>query len=1856
MIKKWQKLLIIHLIALLGLTACLGKKGEKNADCSVAEDFNSVTRRCENTARAPVGLLGDVIIYEDSGENEVILSYSDANNSDAVSCQINYNQINVKLRIKEWDESLSRALSAISSGNLAASSIDNVSFFSQSTNAFSEISLATVVSSEIASSRTNGQRSGLLRQVASHIRTAGQIAAGITSYSLPVQQGNIAISKASDLDDFANSIDNSCSCVGGVCKTIAIPDKNWFGEIGLSYTVNDGGSSSSSKEATIRVLSVNDAPIPVSQHFSFSESATAAPIPFSFTLALARDVEDDIFSSLFSYSIVLDDPVKGTLTDCMNKPGSLGLTDRTCTYTPSDGNAFGIGAKASLSNFNGIDWLANGAGVYGNDLKVTFVENPLPRSGGLNASDGKFSVEIDVLGNEIVITIETNIENVGADTYNAHTVQNVVDALGDDIYASALISVTLNTPGNVSTGSSNLAGGLDAYDTITYTVNDGSSDSLINGVISFDITSVNDPPIASSPPLTLLEDVVAMGVVLNYFDAEADAALTCTVSALSPNIQLRSACSCALAVCTVDVVGLIDYDIPLTPGSLQYSVNNGDVSNTAQFDFTITPADDPPLSVYQNLIDISTGVNPVESATAFPSSYAFNLEPVFDVDSMDIPIYEIMTSPTNGTISACLDLPGSLGNTDLECIYTPSDGNLNGIGTASSVLINDVTYTALFDGDLNGGAGKTISVETIETVGVTPTAPLIYFDQTGTTNLNIRILVAPLSAGVDTIANDVVSVLNLHPYISKIILASTVSGGTEQSTGAAQNLAGGTGGVDFFDYKVTVGSGVSEIGRVNINITPVDDTPVICHYSSFKEAPECGVLGCTKNVGPIGNIVPNKEGVYFYDSSSALCLVSKNLDSSGSLLNTDWEIVSSYVANQVVNEKDVIIIEGMKVDEGGGDAFEDVQLLRVSNVTSSNMSLIPVSKIKFFYDNAEVDLGDNFGAAANGSEDSQEFKIEIIPAGLVSGTSTITFELNDITGGTIANTDGVAGASPINVSFNVVVNPVSAIHNGWENIRAIGPKVSVFGPSASETKNVLDMTEVCSYGRSHCNGGKSCSGTSGPLSSVVPDKKFAVFYNTSSQNCFYADGTDSADWKPLKGLSLPDQVYCNITSTEFEPSCDQGSNLASCIGDGSPVAALLPTSENSFYWDRASNTCYRSRDLTLDGLDVSDWEDYKSTASSYLEWKPFTISGTGALSGYEVFRRLPNTTFDYKKPINKNPIGVSTYNYTDNAENSWLAPVPKTVYFYEVRPIIDNISTGTNEIFKEARVFIPPENMAFAHRWMINQSMCNTMNSTGIEPSSNFRCPYVGPGDSAGGYYDIGQDLIIERFEASCNFTRSPACDTASGDCVRNGDPNGIVNSTLISDIFYDRSSGSCYKSNGAGSTLWNLVIDADAGIFAHDAPESPPIVNVSQNMAFGFCSQASLIVSDFLGYNAGISRKLPTKKEQMAYSQWDMAVNTDGQVSTLETGLSINSSPKCNSSSASGLSSNYSDTDVPDTNTRYSLPGTASSNIRSVMTGSSQTALCKSRFDVQDVVGNVKEWVNAIIDCDDGTNGLSTCRSVTGADGTAGGHLIVNSASVTGYSNFALDGVFGPCRDTLSDGTCNSFLDKWLIDEERYSAGRWFVPLGLPAHTNYPIDNPFLSDISGDAISPYMFEIGPTSGITSQQLHNDAMTINSHYIFAEATGEGSMATGGSYLNGQEAGVYSFELLPKTDTSFGYLTIGDISFKAVGVLGAGGITVDIIQSVGSSDPPSCVYVAGTPGTIVITIGDDGVVDLPPVIINAINASCNLGVLARLSGNMTTSQSATLAPISMIDSSAEKSSRVDVGFRCVLPITNADYVE
>src|SRR5690606_21981616 len=235
---------------------------------------------------------------------------------------------------------------------------------------------------------------------------------------------------------------------------------------------------------------------------------------------------------------------------------------------------------------------------------------------------------------------------------------------------------------------------------------------------------------------------------------------------------------------------------------------------------------------------------------------------------------------------------------------------------------------------------------------------------------------------------------------------------------------------------------------------------------------------------------------------------------------------------------------------------------------------------------------------------------------------------------------------------------------------------------------------------------------------------------------------------------------CPVTPSVFESNCSG----ASCIGTATPANA---DGLGHFFYDRDDDQCFVS-------TGAATWTAFDAPGSATISWENVTLSGTGSISGYWIYRRVAGEAYDYDFPINKTIVSTASTSYVDNATNSWEPPAPNVAYYYEVRPVVNTIPTKPVEVYAEARLIVPNNNKTFMSRRIANKLMCAKLFSPSDKTNHN-RCVYVGPGDSSpdnatyfSAYYDVGNDLIVDRFEAGCAYTQG-TCSTIDGNCVGDG-------------------------------------------------------------------------------------------------------------------------------------------------------------------------------------------------------------------------------------------------------------------------------------------------------------------------------------------------------------------------------------------------------------------------------------------------------------------------------------------------------
>jgi hypothetical protein len=551
--------------------------------------------------------------------------------------------------------------------------------------------------------------------------------------------------------------------------------------------------------------------------------------------------------------------------------------------------------------------------------------------------------------------------------------------------------------------------------------------------------------------------------------------------------------------------------------------------------------------------------------------------------------------------------------------------------------------------------------------------------------------------------------------------------------------------------------------------------------------------------------------------------------------------------------------------------------------------------------------------------------------------------------------------------------------------------------------------------------------------------------------------------------------------------------------------------------------------------------------------------GSGAdsgvqISGWNVYRRESGADYNFKGGHLKNAASTTVYTVADPTIRTFTdtTAIAGKVYYYVVRPVdsIRKFPTFTPETFSETRVIASPANYSFVHRWIVNQEMCNGMSITNtttpyhVDQTQNFRCEYNGPGSvlvSGVRYYDYGRDLLVDTQESGCAYASAPAC-SANG-CVGIGVPSS-TSGVVANDKYYDRSSGACYVYDGSWKLTENGTLALSANIVnTSNTALNAPLTNISKTRAASYC--AARTKPSVTGFTIGAASPiLPNKKDYMAYSSQKLVL-TDPEITELEQGLSLNIQSRCNASSASGLETAYTDSSIPSTSFIYSLPGTASSGIKSLYTGSipwassKGTEACVSRFGVQDLYGNVAEWANDGITCNAVTK---VCTVSTAA---------ANSFTATdfGASAYAFDNSIGPYGeggDGVVNGTDDIWLTQWTYSNEMFGAEQFNYPLGMPISSNF-------DPTTYSAYIDWVLDIGPSNGITINKLHEDGM------IFNGSAAAKSFALGGSYLSGNMAGRFSTEFVPDT-----VVNRPDVGFRCI-------VPINTAEAAGGGDYPDDAF-------------------------------------------------------------------------------------
>jgi hypothetical protein len=245
------------------------------------------------------------------------------------------------------------------------------------------------------------------------------------------------------------------------------------------------------------------------------------------------------------------------------------------------------------------------------------------------------------------------------------------------------------------------------------------------------------------------------------------------------------------------------------------------------------------------------------------------------------------------------------------------------------------------------------------------------------------------------------------------------------------------------------------------------------------------------------------------------------------------------------------------------------------------------------------------------------------------------------------------------------------------------------------------------------------------------------------------------------------------------------------------------------------------------------WKDLTTDETAYQDSNNY-----GLVTAKEISYKVRNNQPD----IDYNGVDFIDYSVVSGGVNPSNKLVARaTVLYYKIVPIFDGQvlpfvdESSSDNIIK---ITLPPPNMALVDRRMANKTLCEEMgksylNGSGF-PNQYYSCMYNGVGASGlsapwlvgATVYDQGGDLLVDRYELGCNFTRGDSLNqqsipdevatydfrgfasggsakyqgcqyTATGTIGPSNDP--VANAAAFSSGSFEVRAGDCFGANISG-------------------------------------------------------------------------------------------------------------------------------------------------------------------------------------------------------------------------------------------------------------------------------------------------------------------------------------------------------------------------------------------------------------------------------------------------------------------------
>jgi gliding motility-associated-like protein len=561
------------------------------------------------------------------------------------------------------------------------------------------------------------------------------------------------------------------------------PAANFTGTASINYTVKDNsGLLSNVAVITINVLPLNDAPVANNDAASTNEDT---PV----TLDLVNN-DIDVDGTIDANTVDLDPTTPGIQTTFTNGQGTWTVTNGVLTFSPAT-NFNG----SAIINYTVNDNLGTTSNLATISISVVSV-NDLPVANDDFATTNEDTpVSFNITNNDTDVDGSINSNTVDLNTTVAGIQTTFVNAQGTWTVTAGVLTFTplSNFNGTAS---------------IVYTVKDNSAALSNIATITVNVVPVNDLPVANNDTAATNEDSPVTFNITNN-DTDSDGTIDANTVDLDPATPgIQTTFTNAQGTWTV-ANGVLTFTPALNfngSASINYTVNDnsGATSNVAGITINVTAVNDAPIatndvaSTNENTPVIFNITNNDIDVDGFINASSVDLNPS---------IFGVQTSFNNAQ--------GSWNVVAGVVTYTPA---LNFNGTTSiTYTVNDNT------GAISNTATITVTVLSVNNLPVANNDLATTLEDTPV-NLNITNNDTDIDGTIDVNTVDLdLSVAGIQTTVNTAQGAATVAAGVLTFT-PVLNFNGSAS----IPYRVNDNSGAtSNIGMVTIQVTPVNDAPVL---------------------------------------------------------------------------------------------------------------------------------------------------------------------------------------------------------------------------------------------------------------------------------------------------------------------------------------------------------------------------------------------------------------------------------------------------------------------------------------------------------------------------------------------------------------------------------------------------------------------------------------------------------------------------------------------------------------------------------------------------------------------------------------------------------------------------------------------------------------------------------------------------------------------------------------------------------------------------------------------------------------------------------------------------------------------